>query len=124
MVWIFLNGLTNSSIETMINKKPIEELGILNVQVESPLDSYFVELRQNKKVIELQTSLSKSEHISFKNLLPGTYTIALVDDTNQNDKWDPFNPIDFAVPENRYMYKKPVIIKANWEHDIEFTIRD
>jgi len=116
------DGLTNSSIEIMINKKTIEELGILNVQVESQLGSYFVELRKNKNVMERQTSLSKSEHISFKNLLPGTYTIALVDDTNQNDKWDPFNPIDFAVPENRYMYKKPVIIKANWEHEVVFKI--
>ena len=118
------DGLTNSSIETRINKKSVEELGILNVQVESQLGSYFVELRQNKKVIALQTSLSHSELISFKNVLPGSYSLTLVEDKNQNDKWDPFNPNDYSTPENRYMYKKPVKIKANWEHEIVFKIAD
>jgi len=118
------DGLTNSSIETMINKKSTEELGILNVQVESQLDSYFVELRQNKKVIKIQTSLSNSELISFKNLLPGTYSLTLVDDKNMNDEWDPFNPNDYTAPENRYMYIKPVNIKANWEYEIVFKIAD
>ena len=57
-------------------------------------------------------------------MLPGTYTISVVGDTNKNDKWDPFDPVDFSGPEGRYVHAKQVRIKANWEHQIDFRISE
>ena len=46
----------------------------------------------------------------------------IVGDKNKNDKWDPFDPILFIGPEKRFEYGKPIKIKANWEHEIDFVI--
>ncbi|MDO7609427.1 MAG: DUF2141 domain-containing protein, partial [Crocinitomicaceae bacterium] len=99
-----------------------EELGVINVNVETELDYWFIELFQNNKLVSLQTDFVQSEVVSFANLKPGNYELSVVKDENKNDRWDAFNPEDYSGPEKRFIYNKTIKVKANWEHEVDFEI--
>ena len=118
------NGATNSEMEFLIERKRDEDLGALVVKVDTDMDWWFVELIKNDKVISIQTSFIQSETVYFEHLPPGSYSLNIVGDKNKNDRWDPFNPDDYTGPEKRFVYERPVKIKANWEHEIDFIINE
>ena len=116
------NGVCNDRIEFVLQRKKDEDLGVLNLSVSTDMDSWFVELMQKGESVSVIYGLNNSETLVFDQLIPGSYTLSIVGDKNKNDKWDPFDPILFKGPEKRFEYGKPIKIKANWEHDIDFVI--
>ena len=118
------NGIANDYIETIIECKLPENLGVLNIDVQTQVAPWYIELVQSGEVKALQTSLEQSEKVSFTSLLPGSYSIYIVEDRNDNGKWDAFDPLTFSFPEKRISYPRKVRVKANFEHDIEFVIQE
>jgi uncharacterized protein (DUF2141 family) len=116
------NSVCNDRIEVVIQRKKDEDLGVLNLKVSTDMDSWFVELMQKGESVSVIYGLDSSETLLFDQLSPGSYTLNIVGDENKNDKWDPFDPILFIGPEKRFEYGKPIKIKANWEHEIDFVI--
>ncbi|MDB3905077.1 Ig-like domain-containing protein [Crocinitomicaceae bacterium] len=119
-----INGIANEKVTFIVDRKVEEDLGIINVIVNSDLESWFIELFQNKKLVSVQTGFSKSEPVSFVNLKPGNYDFNIVEDKNKNSRWDPFNPKDYTGPEKRYIYNRTIKVKANWEHEVDFIITE
>lgn len=118
------NGMANIALKTKIQCKTPEDLGVLQINVQTQMGPWYIELVQNGAVKSLQSSLQESERVTFVNLLPGSYSIYVVEDRNDNGKWDPFDPDTFSFPERRFLYPKKVSVKANFEHDIEFIIQE
>ena len=116
------NGLSNDQINILIERKKDEDLGVLNLNVSTKMDSWFVELMQKGEIISTIYGQNQTEIIRFDQLIPGNYTLNIVGDENKNNKWDPFDPILYNGPEKRFEYGKLVKIKANWEHEIDFII--
>jgi uncharacterized protein (DUF2141 family) len=119
-----INGIVNNKVNFVIDRKVEEELGIINVNVDSNLESWFIELFQNNTLMSAQTNFHKSAIVSFVNLKPGNYDINIVEDNNNNSKWDPFNPKDYTSPEKRFIYNRTIKVKANWEHEVDFKITE
>jgi uncharacterized protein (DUF2141 family) len=119
-----INGIVNNKVNFVIDRKVEEELGIINVNVDSNLESWFIELFQNNTLVSAQTDFHKSAIVSFVNLKPGNYDINIVEDNNNNSKWDPFNPKDYTSPEKRFIYNRTIKVKANWEHEVDFKITE
>ena len=66
--------------------------------------------------------MSGSQTVKFENLIPGNYTVYIVEETNENGIWDPFQPASFSPPERRFSFGRKTSVKANFEHEIEFIV--
>ena len=119
-----INGIVNDKMNFVIDRKVEEDLGIITVSVDSDLESWFIELFQNNTLVSAQTDFHKSGIVSFVNLKPGNYDINIVEDNNNNSRWDPFNPKDYTGPEKRFIYNRKIKVKANWEHEVDFKITE
>jgi len=58
--------------------------------------------------------------IHFTRLQPGTYTLRIIVDKNQNGKWDHGNVFSHLQPEKVIPYDRSIILKAGWENLIDF----
>ncbi|MBN2262412.1 MAG: hypothetical protein JW735_05830, partial [Prolixibacteraceae bacterium] len=84
-----------------------------------------VQLLKNSKdedvVLELQKEQGQGELV-FNYLKPGKYKVKLIDDANNNQKWDSGNYLKKIKPEAVYYFPKIINIKSNWELKEEWTI--
>ena len=116
------NGTVNSAIKTVIQRKAIDELGVLNIDVNTVMKYWFIELHKDGKEVARRHALSGRQWVVFDDLIPGNYTVYIVEDVNKNQIWDPFEPTSFRPPEKRFSYGRKTSVKANFEHEIEFII--
>ena len=116
------NGSVNSGIQTVIQRKEPEDLGILNVDIRTFIEHWFIVLAKDGKEIARRNALSASQSVKFQNLIPGNYTVHVVEDVNENEIWDPFEPKSFSPPESRFSFARKTSVKANFEHEIDFII--
>lgn len=95
---------------------------LLNCPNIKPDKKYIFQLRDAKNdkiVVEGPLNSSKTE---WKHILPGQYTIFLVEDDNDNGKWDTGNYKQQIQPELIYNTKQQTEIKQNWDTEVELKI--
>lgn len=117
-----LISIDNDSSARLNNKPKIlreEDLAITIIESNSKSINYFIELLDSKGNI-VQTIHNQSK-VSFLNIEPGEYSVRLVEDVNNNRKWDAGNYFRSEEPEPIFYYydDKGVPkfnIKANWEY--------
>jgi len=117
----FVSIENDSSLNT-IQKFTIntpESSGIIQISVETELESFTVELISNKFVV-IKTE-KNIRNFSFMNVKPGEYKIRVFFDENNNGKWDAGNFYEKTQPEKVVIYTDPVekinkiAVRANWE---------
>ncbi len=97
----------------------IEDYGTLFFNIENITSSIILQLMNNESEILKEYYIDKNKQIKISYLKPGTYSFKLIIDENNNKKWDTGNYLEKLHPEKVMFYKKPIIIRANW--DIEET---
>jgi hypothetical protein len=60
--------------------------------------------------------------LKFLSLRPGNYSLKLVEDMNNNGRWDTGNYLEHRQPEKIYNYAEEIVLRANWDLDIEMTV--
>lgn len=83
---------------------------------------YFVELIQGDKVMA-HASVSGKE-ASFVYLTPGKYDIRVVEDENQNGRWDTGDYSIHLQPEKVFYYPQQYEIRSSWEHEITWENKE
>ena len=116
------NNICNHQMNMILEQKVSEDLAVLNVKVDTDMDSWYIELLKNDQAILLKGLFSDSNSILFQDLEPGSYTLSIVEDINKNKRWDSFSPFDYSGPEQRFTLEKRIKVKANWEHEVEFKV--
>lgn len=58
--------------------------------------------------------------IHFARLQPGSYSMRVIIDKNENGKWDTGDLFDKIQPEEVIPYNNPITLKAGWENLIDF----
>ena len=58
--------------------------------------------------------------VRIKHLLPGSYQMRVIHDSNKNGKWDTGDLLDHRQPEEVTPYTIPINLKAGWENSIDF----
>ncbi len=116
------NNICNHQMNMILEGKESEDLAVLNVKVDTDMDSWYIELLKNDQAILLKGLFSDSNSILFQDLEPGSYTLSIVEDINKNKRWDSFSPFDYSGPEQRFTLEKTIKVKANWEHEVEFKV--
>lgn len=125
--FIDVEGLTNEKkIEGKYRKLKKEVLAdALRVKINNDQYPMILELLDSKdKLVRQQVLKDKNEYV-FLNLEAGTYRIRVIEDLNQNGRWDPSNLLEKRQAEPIYYHvntenenSRDIILKAGWDNEI------
>ena len=116
----WIAGDAQAAFTTAVKVKMAKEYGIVYVDATAFSKPIIVELLQGGKVVQ-KTLLLSDFKTTFANLVPGEYQFRIIEDTNQNFKWDPINPGTKEQAETVYFYTTVSKVRANWEIDVKLT---
>ena len=106
---------TTDSLNFTFKTKKISEYGKIffnPIQKKYPL---IIDLINTKdEVVDSQYLASASENCVFENILPGEYTIRVIEDKNENKKRDTGNFLGKIQPEKTYFNDEIIKVRANW----------
>ncbi len=108
-------GETNDSLQFNLKTLDFEDYGTIEMELKNVTQfPVLVDLLDTKeKRIERQSSNQKT-NFSFENIVPGTYLIRVIYDSNKNKKWDTGSFLKQQQPEKVFHYPIALKIKANW----------
>ena len=104
-----LSDETNYGVLTIVMMDDYDELSIF-------------ELTTKSKEVVWKKEYPKDKIFTINNLKPGSYTLYLYIDRNENRKRDTGSYFDGILPEYVVPYQKEITIKANWDTEIEWKI--
>ena len=116
-------GRTNDTLTFNTPTKKVEDYGNIYLRVIHNLPHpYIIELIQNKKVIRRYDSPIEGGLYSFELLDPGKYFVRLIEDPNNNKKWDTGSYLGKVQPEKVIYYWKEIDLRANWDMNETFNV--
>lgn len=120
-----LSGKLNNVSKIEVLGKEDREFGTLNVKLSQPILSGIIQIIEKEKLIAEQKidSNSVEKPFVFSRLNPGEYIFRIIDDVNQNGKWDPISPENQLKAERVFHFSKPIKVRANWEVETTLEIR-
>lgn len=115
--FITIENDTLPEIKTVYSFLKLEDVGLIKGSINTEYASYFIQLldKSGKVVRELESKRS----FVFNNLAPGEYNIRILIDNNGDGEWGLGNILKNIPPEEVYFYPEPLIIRANWERELE-----
>ncbi|QYA24635.1 Ig-like domain-containing protein [Gramella sp. MT6] len=113
---------TNDTIVQSLRTKPLGDYGtiILNFQ---NIESYpvIVQLTNTKGEVIAEQYSENSSSFTFRFLNPGEFLVRVIQDDNENMKWDTGNYLKKRQPEQIRYFSDTLEVRANW--DINESIR-
>ncbi|TWP28047.1 hypothetical protein ETU08_10050 [Apibacter muscae] len=111
----FLGHKNEDSIVYSLKTKKQNELGNLNIEIQNkPTSNFFFQLLDDKgKIIE--NIYGNNDSFNFKNLIPGTYSIRILVDENNNGFWDLLDLENLIPAEKTYLYPKAIEVRPYWD---------
>jgi hypothetical protein len=103
----------------LLNFKLEKDFGAIDVKLSDFETDLLVELYLGKEKIE--TIQTKEKHCRFENLIPGDYSFIVIDDKNNNGRWDTGDLKESVQPERVYLFSTPSKVRANWEIEVELN---
>ena len=117
-------GLKNDTVKLDFKTKKEAEYGVINLNINPNFSGdYIVQLSKNKKIIT-ESYFTGEQTKQYKYLSPGVYSLKLIIDSNGNKKWNTGNYLEGLQPEKAIIYNKEIKIRANWDNDIKWTIKE
>lgn len=117
-------GLQNDTLKVKFKTKKLADYGTILLKVTPNFtENYIVQLYKNKTLIKESTFKGESK-IAYQYLLPGAYQLKLIIDNNEDTKWNTGNYLNHLQPEKVIFYEKDIVIKANWDNDINWIIKE
>ena len=119
-------GETNDTIAYNLSTQSYADLGNLKFNIQADSTSYplIVELTDEQGTSKRKVFATDAKPIEFNNIEPAKYFVRVIFDTNGNQKWDTGNYLKQKAPEKVSHYPDTVEVRANWELEETFTIRD
>jgi hypothetical protein len=121
--FIDIHNQQNDSLLMKFTSKSPEDYGnlILNVTLINTDISHIIQLISGEMVIR-EAQLKSSEKLSFSYLAPGKYTLKMIDDSNNNGKWDTGDYIYNIQPETVRFFPAEITVRANWDIEEEWRL--
>ncbi len=118
-----LYGLFTDKIQNEFKVKTVEEYGAILFDITGAPSAAFVELLNEQDAV-VRTVPVVNGHADFYYLLPGKYGARLIDDANDNGKWDTGDYETKLQPENVYYYYQVLELKANFDLQQSWNVSD
>ncbi len=119
-------GETNDTLVYNLSTQSYADLGNLKFNIEADSSAYplIVELIDEQGKLIREIFAPESKPLEFNNLEPAKYFIRVIFDKNSNQKWDTGDYLKKLQPEKVSYYPDTVEVRANWELEQTFRIRD
>lgn len=121
-----LSGKLNNLIKIEILGKEDREFGTLIVKLSKPIQNGIIQLLDKEKQIDeiIIDYISVEKPIVFSRMNPGEYTFRIIEDLNQNGRWDPISPENQSKAERVLHFSTPAKVRANWEVEHLLELND
>lgn len=117
-------GIPTEKIVFPFLLKPRNEFGSLIVKNENISDEVLIELIKKGKVIRTVSAQSLKDNPLLEFIEPGEYSFRMILDENKNGRWDYGNVTTKKQAEQVFHFPESVIIRANWETEVELSLSD
>lgn len=116
---------TNDTIILPFRTRELKDYASIQLTVSTTESNinYLVQLITETDAVLRQQKVKKSEKVSFEYLLPGKYKIRLIYDTNDNGTWDTGSYAANKQPEKVIYYPDLINTRANWDVELNWTIK-
>lgn len=116
-------GGRNDTIRRSFTTTAESDYGKLFMNIELPQKEqvYILQLLDKDGKILQEMPANESRIYRFADLNPGNYGLRLIEDLNNNGKWDPGIYLKGILPEPVYMYPDPLQIRQNWELEMPWN---
>ena len=121
-----LYGKLNDTIAINFTIGKKEDYSSLTIHLDSLNKevSYIVILKKQKKDIEKQVIREKDvKDISYIGLIPGKYTLEVIEDTNRNGRWDGGDYFKKTKEEKIYTFSLSEL-KKNWDQEENIILKE
>ena len=123
-------GHSNDSLKVAISTKPLEELSVLKLAIKGegvalqfPIILQLTDSK-GKEVKETYRFEKPQELYILQYITPAKYQLRLIEDRNGNDKWDTGNFLKHLQPERVWFLGKEMELRANWEIEENWLLKD
>lgn len=90
---------------------------VLNIKLPDS-SNYIIEvIKEDKSQVIKASVINLSQKITYKQLPGQNYTVRVVYDENQNNKWDTGNLETKTQPEELWYWDKVITVRPNWEQE-------
>ncbi len=110
-------ALKSDAFTKKFNTKELEYYGKILLQVDhvhQPLIVQVIENNKNETLVQSKKIYS-DQLITFDYLEPKTYIIKVIEDWNDNGKWDTGNYKLHLQPETVHYFRKEIKVRSNWD---------
>ncbi|HOY32179.1 MAG TPA: Ig-like domain-containing protein [Bacteroidales bacterium] len=117
-------GIVNDSLLVKFSVNSPETYGrlLFTFKAGESNKSYIIQLlKEDKSLVEQKKSIP-GQQIIFENLSPASYRIRIVQDENNNGKWDEGDYFQKRQPEPVFYFPELINIRANWDTEYEFVL--
>lgn len=116
-----LHGYTNDTIKITFSIPEERSKGTLSYKIsaDTSLSQILQLVNEKDEVIRVADENKVPEGI-FEMLDPGTYYLRMIRDVNGNRRYDDGDYTMDRLPESVKYYQTPVVVRANWEVEIEW----
>lgn len=122
-----LYGRSNDSLGYTFRTRSQEEYGQLFIELLAEgRQTFIAELIKKDGSVHARQVIPPfldSTRVVWKNLLPETYRLRIIDDANSNGKWDTGSLPAKRQPERTFYYDAELTIRPNWEYTTKFRIK-
>lgn len=124
--FIDLYNQYNTKQKQFYTIKSIKDYASLLLHFKTPsktTDSYIVQLVDtDDKPTKYQYIINRDTSVNIKYILPGTYKLKIITDTNNNKQWDNGDVFKHILPEQVYYYNELLQLKAFWDLEQRITL--
>jgi hypothetical protein len=105
--------------EFIITLNPQRKYGTIDLNLSYYHTPIIVQTIKNGKLLFETPVQSPSDSFKLSELTPGQYTFIIIEDENNNGKWDVGDYATRTQPETLDVFSTPTKVRANWEVVVE-----
>ncbi len=122
-------GTESDSVKIAFKTTEASDYAKLNLKLLLPRkENYIVQLVDASEIViaeqyvEMSLTSSAEQQLKFKNLMPGNYFVKVIEDKNQNKKWDTGNILLQKQPETIFFNALAIKLLADWDSETEWKV--
>ena len=120
-----IRGVSNNdTLQYNVVSQSLEDYGNVYLDVIRNSNSKFIlqMIDSNGDVIRVFKNVNQDTTYNFDYVRPGKYIFRLIEDANNNDKWDTGNYLKKIKPERVYYFSNELEVRANWDLNETFNL--
>jgi uncharacterized protein (DUF2141 family) len=119
-----VRGVSNDTLQYNVVSQSLEDYGNVYLDVIRNSNSKFIlqMIDSNGEVIRVFKNVNQDATYNFDYVRPGKYIFRLIEDANNNDKWDTGNYLKKIKPERVYYFSNEIEVRANWDLNETFNL--